>query len=217
MKMTQAVKSYNNPKTEGWVTKGTIFNVGREHRPGLPVITATRAKQCVDAKLHIEYREGDAVLKPDQGDPIVARQQAYAQRVAQQRQDNRRQTKVDPPPSMKGPPQKPATRQEKNPPQPRRVNNATRQSPETGQSTENSTNGGPTGATPDSQSSSQAAPAAKPSIGTRRGMRRGDQEAAKRAGLPSTRRTASSRKPTPSTAPTGTGGDTGKDAQNSED
>lgn len=211
MKFTQAVKSYNNPKLEGWVTQGTIFNVGKVHREGLRVITAARADQLIKARLHVEYSEGDTVLAPSKNDPVAAKVTARkaaggaAKPTQQERQDDRRQTKVDPPPVRKEP------RQDPRPTAPRRAADVVRQpSPQTTPPLQKSDAGSPTGQTRASQSSSAAAPAAKPSTGQRRGMRRGDAAAVKRAGSQSTKPGASSPKETPSTEPTGPGGNTEK-------
>lgn len=213
MQFTQAIKSYNNPKAEGWVVTGEIFNVGKEHRPGLRTITVLRAKQLVDARLHVEYRDGDARMSPGDNDPVATklRVQSAAQ-GQQQRQDNRRQTKVDPPPQTKAP-----TRQPRNPPTPRRAADVTRQSEAPTQTRQTSTAGGPTGQAQPSQSSSPVDPAAKPSTGKRRGMRRGDPAAQKRAGLRSTKAGDSSPTETRSTAPTATGGNTGSESSSSQD
>lgn len=212
MKFVQAVKSYKGA-VEGWTTRGTIFNVGKEHKPGLRTMTEQRAKQVLHAGLCIEYVEGDAQLKAAPNDPVVLKDDALRQRAreasmasrAQQRQDSRRRTKVDPPPSNKTPP--PA----KNPPPPRRAADVPRPS-QAALTKEKSTAGGQTGAAQDSSSSSPADPPAAESTGKRRGIRRGDSEHRKRlrGGSRSTKAGDSSETPTRSTAPTSTGGSNAK-------
>lgn len=181
MKHTQAAKSYNNPDAEGWVTRGTIFNVGQEHVAGLPVITQQRAKDCVNAGLHAIYQDGDPVLQPSANDPIAARA-AARRNVAE---DSRRQTKVDPPPQKKQPDPAPApAKQDPNPTQPRRAS-APRRS-QTGPAVESLKAGGPTGATPISASSSPVVPAQRASTGRRRGMKPGGKAKAPSDGSGST-------------------------------
>lgn len=211
MKFVQAVKSYKGA-VEGWTTRGTIFNVGKEHKPGLRTVTEQRAKQMLQAGLAVEYVEGDAQMKPDANDPVVVKGAALRQREQEAalaarsnaRADSRRRTKVDPPPSNKG-------ASSKNPPTPRRAADVPRQSPPA-LTSEKSTAGGPTGPAQDSSSSSPADPPANESTGRRRGLRRGDSEAQKRlrGGSRSTKPGDSSPTPTRSTAPTSNGGNTAK-------
>lgn len=219
---------------EGWTTKGTIMNVGTEHREGLKTVAANRAKELVQRGLCAEYLEGDPVPKPDKGDPIkekldrlnaqrdrIGRRRATSA-VPQERQDTRRQTKVDPPAQDKGKtaPAPAGGKQNPRPPAPRRASAASSSTatPPAPPAPNTSPAGGPTGQAQSSASSSPVDPAAKKSTGQPRGMRRGTPEhGARSASARSTKAGASTQRPTPSTAPTGAGGASAKDADDSKD
>lgn len=196
MDFTVAKKSYHNEVDGGWVTKGQIFNVGQEHKPGLVTISPARAADTVRLRLHDEWREGAPVPRPSSTDPMVVRNEAS--QALMRSMSGGRSTKVNPPKKkvVEPPPKTPGQGQSPNPGPPRRVGGPARQ--EESPAPESLTPGGPTGEGQTSPSSSAADTASKGSTGKQRGTRR-NKPGAKSAGSASTEAEKKPRGQMPST------------------